>query len=753
MNIAPLTLHQVLDLRDPHGLGGAALVRVRAHHAARDLLERVGAYEVLAFKVDAEFPGPMCTAVRRALADISDAQHRINVHNAVDHVLRTGRAAGFWQHDGLGVMAQHALAASRIDVDDGAQVDLAIAWRERLAQHLPKLLATQDPQVVHGAMVLALVLFDALLAPPLLEALANPMQASVEGAYLTLRHRQGLHRGDTELRCRRWKAGVLAEGLLSQWQRLSESVSSEIDNDAALAAVRDALSEPGLPATQRALLGPARAFWRRHLSPFLYDLASHADQCESLSDDAFARLLGRRSSSSAPWMGHGPPGAGARFQAEPPHPDQHLQRRALTELRGCLRGLPHDGRLAHGVLHHRLTGWFDVHGAVGGWVVILAHWVGHATGQERRDLRGQALRPSSVQRYLGSFAKWLVQLASDLDPATVDEDTLMARLDAIRELRPDRSADITQIALQEFLVFAERFGAPAIDLVDWWGLPPRGGTPNANLLTHAEYVRVLTRLAHRFRGQPECYDHRRLRVLFHLGFWCGLRWGELAWLPIDAIRRLGHGAFVEATLLVRISKTVNGERALPLQALLPPDILQEVLQYDADVHSGHFCQRPDGSLLFGDRLNPRVPPERRLHDLLQRLMREVSGDESLVFHHLRHSAASMLALRLFAPDAALPAALQGASVTAFRVSPHAQDYAHALTHRTLPHHHSVAIGALLGHLDGAVATCHYLHVAEWLLHDATHRCLPNVCDVVWAILRNVKPASVRQWRWRKKHLF
>ena len=132
MTLPPLRLEHVLDLRDPRGLGGPALVRVRAHHAAKTLLERVGAQAILAFEGDAKFPDTMRRAIRRALADISDVQHRINVHNAIDHVLRTGLAAGVWHHEGLGVLAQHALATSRIAVEDGPQVALVIAWRERL---------------------------------------------------------------------------------------------------------------------------------------------------------------------------------------------------------------------------------------------------------------------------------------------------------------------------------------------------------------------------------------------------------------------------------------------------------------------------------------------------------------------------------------------------------------------------------------------------------------------------------------------
>ena len=68
MKLPPLKLEQVLDLRDTRGLGGSALVRVRAHHAAKALLERAGAHALLAFAVDAEFLDPMRTAIRRALA-------------------------------------------------------------------------------------------------------------------------------------------------------------------------------------------------------------------------------------------------------------------------------------------------------------------------------------------------------------------------------------------------------------------------------------------------------------------------------------------------------------------------------------------------------------------------------------------------------------------------------------------------------------------------------------------------------------
>ena len=76
MKPPPLKLEQMLDLRDPRGLGGPALVRVRAHHVAKALLERVGAHAILAFAVDAEFPEVMRTAIRRALAEIGDVQHQ-----------------------------------------------------------------------------------------------------------------------------------------------------------------------------------------------------------------------------------------------------------------------------------------------------------------------------------------------------------------------------------------------------------------------------------------------------------------------------------------------------------------------------------------------------------------------------------------------------------------------------------------------------------------------------------------------------
>ena len=72
MKLPPLTLAQALDLREPRGLGGPALARARADHAAKTLLERIGAHALLDFVAGAEFPNSMRAAIRQALAEIGD---------------------------------------------------------------------------------------------------------------------------------------------------------------------------------------------------------------------------------------------------------------------------------------------------------------------------------------------------------------------------------------------------------------------------------------------------------------------------------------------------------------------------------------------------------------------------------------------------------------------------------------------------------------------------------------------------------
>ncbi len=747
-----LKKHPLLDLRDPAVLAGAPRLRVLTHLAAARILTEAGASDILALEPGAQLTSAMRTQIGARLSFLEDLNHRAAVHNTISSLIDYGRVAGLWPHEGLGVMAQHVLAPSIIDLSVARQSRVAEEMRDTLVAGLPRLLESTDPRMLQGAAIACVVLLDVMLSRPLLHAFADPDRVAIEGSGITLQHRAG-QGASGEWRLRRWTVCAMTQTVVSRWQDNRGSATVSIDD--ALRALADALGEPGFPRNMSALMCMAEAFWAMRLPPYVLTLARDAASTESMPPSVLTRLMTGKRVRVAPPASDGANGARhrQRYAAGAPSPDQRAHLRALAQLRRCMRRLPPDRAMAERIINARLAEWFVQHEGVGGWVVVLARWVEYAISPERVHERGGRLRPNSILRYLSSYGPFLLTHAFDLDPNGVDENALMDRLDLLQQGGDLRSITVRYVALQELLGFSERYGVPRIALVDWWGAPPTGGRPSANLLTPIEYQRVLNALARRWAGREHEYAYRRLRALFFLAFWCGLRWGELAALPLDALCCLGHGRWREAVLMVRTSKTVYGERALPVHQLLPRDELEEVLAYVADLRSGMFGKMPADALLFGEVDDPRKGPDRvRTHDLLQRLMRDASGDRSLVFHALRHGAASFIALRLLLPEgAAWPSWLEPVSDRAFKLPDGVASWGDWLTGR--PHHghqRCAALSALIGHIDAAVTLLHYVHMAEMLIGEHARQHMPRLDVAAEAAVHGIKPTSMRQRRWRER---
>lgn len=238
--------------------------------------------------------------------------------------------------------------------------------------------------------------------------------------------------------------------------------------------------------------------------------------------------------------------------------------------------------------------------------------------------------------------------------------------------------------------------------------------------------------------------------MFLLAYWAGFRWSELAWLPDDAIWLLGEGEFREIRLRVEYSKTIFGDRLLLIEKLLPPHVLDEVMSYVQDVAAGMFGRRPAGALLFGDGLDPLHPPGRDTHDRLQRIMRQATGDDSIVFHDLRHTAATHIALRLLLPkDAAWPVEIVALSDAAFTLPTGVASWGDWISGR--PHHvhqRCAVLAALIGHIDARVTLQHYVHMAELIIHAETFRHLPKIDDAVLARIEGISVGAIRNRRHR-----
>ncbi|RJQ42465.1 MAG: site-specific integrase, partial [Gaiellales bacterium] len=132
-----------------------------------------------------------------------------------------------------------------------------------------------------------------------------------------------------------------------------------------------------------------------------------------------------------------------------------------------------------------------------------------------------------------------------------------------------------------------------------------------------------------------------LRVMLILGFYCGLRSAEAVRL------QLRHLILAPEPLLeIRDTKTAHGSRNLYLQRLVPATYLTEVLEF-ASRRSQRLGRHRQHAVLLGTETRVAAYDSSYLASMAGIALRR-AVPESLCFHHLRHSFASWMLLRLFA---------------------------------------------------------------------------------------------------------
>lgn len=745
-----LTLDDLLPVTTARGLGQRAQRRAAAHRLAQELLATH--WPALSQLVPATDDNPVLReALLTALRGIEDHRVRIDTHRAVEAVILVGNRSGLWTLAPLPAIAQHALAPSRIAVRDAATIDRVQGWRIVLGQHVDQLVVHADAHVRLGAAVLALVLETGVLHTSLLQDLLAPSAVALDVP-------EGLHvsaRVDGRAsRMPRWRGWILAPAAARLWHQGRSAVRpSTTQLDRALHAVCALLNED-MPTTVTALLVGARTFWAAWLPPALWDIATDPTAVAALRPEVLAQRVVRDKRLIPAQVQRG---ARAQFRDERlrwraghVHPAKGSARDQALAYRALRRVLARDehGEPDRDTVMSRMEAWRQRHGVSGGWVGLLADWIQHVLSDLRVAGLDRALKPSSVRRYLNSFGAWLIELAGDLDPMIVDEPTLMARMEVLEVLATQDVGGIRRLALQEFLDFASGYGMAPVDLRDWWAAIREDGIPDANLLTPAEFARVLVALDAAF-AQGDPYRRRRTRAIALLAFRAGVRWGELCGLRLGDVRILGRGRWQGVSVRITTSKTANGPRELPLHQLLPREELQELVAFVVELRAGQYGVRKGADLLFGEPDAPMQAPLRATtRDVIQVAMRRASGDPSLVFHHLRHSTANWVLLHLMGHlhSGALASVSEGMPAPpADARSYHAWVLGHDDHHVT-----GVVLAALLGHLDVGVTLAHYIHLVEFLLARATRQQPLPLSDRAKASLLGIQPASLQRRRLRAK---
>ncbi len=345
-----------------------------------------------------------------------------------------------------------------------------------------------------------------------------------------------------------------------------------------------------------------------------------------------------------------------------------------------------------------------------------------------RSASGNILAPSTACSYLVMVAKRLGGRLGETSPATLLDDTLE---DLYKEILQDADQEGSfrglrrriSKSLREFHHFlVVKHQHSPINEREVLGIG-KGLLPvDANLITWDEYERVmsvlpqtLTRLHPTLPAITEL--GKALQLIFMLSFKCGLRRMEVLMLTCADFAEHDPTELLVRPSDARRLKTKSSTRKLPLYALLDESDRDALRLWKASRMSGVESTISHEKFLFGiPEMGTDVITQDLVFPVIHEAMRSVTGDNSLHFHHLRHSFASWTFMRLMLADQCDITDILPLHPKTTAVLADSQSFRNRLYGREcMTRRHTYAVASLLGHSGPEISLEHYIHTCDILL--------------------------------------
>jgi integrase len=477
---------------------------------------------------------------------------------------------------------------------------------------------------------------------------------------------------------RRWLADPLTEALLYRLHAMSskdgklghnmQNASAEKAPPKAWGYLRGYLCHLGfgkspLVKSLQVLVCAVKVRYGLYIPQALVGYATGDLNAVSLPPAAWTRLM---TGKSVPAVRHRKPEADDWVPPEPAklskdnNPgqfDMAIQETILSEIRDALYAPKGDGKErkyktkpAHArktineVIQRRSAEMWPILNLIAAW---LLHLLSPSGTRKSLGLRRQARQPSTAGRYLSSIGGVLLAVSDDRNLADMSSEEFSEMYEDAAEGKKSSSerhyAMVVMSRFHAYLVETDE-GPPAY----FSGIKCRGpieSTVDANLVTPEIFLKVLGVLG--FQSGNVSRDREISMLLAILAFRCGLREGEARNLLMSDLQG-NHNV----ELLIRLNdnfrpKSLSGTRRLPLTILLTNDELGRLLAWRALRHKEGAL--PD-SYLFTDHARQRHHISYEVViEPVKAALRQVTSDQTLVFHHLRHSFATWLNLKLTLP--------------------------------------------------------------------------------------------------------
>lgn len=351
------------------------------------------------------------------------------------------------------------------------------------------------------------------------------------------------------------------------------------------------------------------------------------------------------------------------------------------------------------------------------------------------------IKPSSVRRYLGAIGGHLAALCC---------------LDDFLDLEPDEYQEIYEQIIEQIKSVKEKSYAKGVlgrfhsYLVDDFGFPnidrryfsvnkgPAEFSVDANLITCAEFDLVKAALGSEDPNRTHMATAALLIAI--IGFRCGLRRNEILYLRNTDLYGVNTIELVLKPTTLRGLKSKRSKRKLILDTLLQPDE-HEMLMSWWDMKNDYGRN----ALLFAPTHRQDRPyTYEEVFTPISKALHMVTGDKTLRFHHLRHSFATWMLLRLTGSCAGLRGRAKFLDHPEFDDSRIAELRTAILDNEYLGRKGAYAVSALCGHSNPSTTFTSYIHLCDWLLGQELYQSLslPNVKASSIAAISGIPIATV-----------
>lgn len=221
----------------------------------------------------------------------------------------------------------------------------------------------------------------------------------------------------------------------------------------------------------------------------------------------------------------------------------------------------------------------------------------------------------------------------------------------------------------------------------------------------------------------------KLRISLILGFFAGLRISEI--LHLDRQSLIYDGGYV---LRIRVSKTKNGIRNIPLSLLIPSEYLKEVAaffeQNGQGINNGKSASESNYLFAEKDPFKESIIYSNEVAALFKTI------NPNIRFHHLRHSFANWFLIRWYTAIFGKDGFHEVATFMEEEVfSKKYLDYLRIIlfgygrlkTGQDSFSHVLPVLARLMGHAGPATTMTSYIHISDWLYHLFSRKNMEPLC--------------------------